>query len=92
VPLGWKLCLSVVPKTICLAVSVFGALELALALGEVVLELEHPAVPRPAAATAAPSQAAVRRLKMVTERFVCDPHDALRSRGRHEGERSVAGE
>src|SRR5215471_6023018 len=68
-PAGWKLCFSVSPKTICLTVSVFGALVLALAAGEVELELEHPAVPRPAATTAAPSQVAVRRLKMVTQRL-----------------------
>jgi hypothetical protein len=49
------------------------ALALALALGELELELEpeleleHPAVPStPAATTVAPSQVAVRRLKMFT--------------------------
>ena len=64
VPFGWKLCFSVSPKTICLTVNVLGE---ALAWGELELELEHPAEPsRPAAMTVAPSQAAVRRLKMFT--------------------------
>jgi len=70
VPPGWKLCFSVVPKAICLTVSVlFEALALALAVLELelVLELEHPAVPsRTAATTVAPSQVAVRTLKMFT--------------------------
>ena len=64
VPFGWKLCFSVSPKTICLTVNVLGE---ALVLGELELEPEHPAVPsRPAATTVAPSQVAVRRLKMFT--------------------------
>jgi hypothetical protein len=66
VPFGWKLCFSNVPKTNSLAVSTLGA-ALALALGELELELEHPAMPsRPAAATVAPSHVPVRRLKMFT--------------------------
>ncbi len=41
VPFGWKLCFSVVPKTICLTVNVvLGALAVALALAEPELELE----------------------------------------------------
>src|SRR6516164_5189280 len=90
-PAGTKLCFSVSPKTSCLAVSVLGALVLALAAGAVELELEHPAVPSPAATTAAPSQAAVRRLKMVTDSFVCHPSDARRSGVNHEAERYMAG-
>jgi hypothetical protein len=47
---------------------------------ELELELEHPAVPsRPAARTAAPSQAAVRRLKMSTKLVVRDPSDTKHS-------------
>jgi len=66
VPPGWKLCFSTSPNTICLAVSTLGA-ALGLALGVVVLELEHPAMPSsPAATTVAPSQVDVRRLKMFT--------------------------
>jgi hypothetical protein len=70
VPPGWKLCVSVVPWTICLTVSPL--LEaLALALVALVLalelELEHPAVAtRPAATTVTLSQVALRRLKMFT--------------------------
>ena len=68
-PNGWKLCFSVVPKTICLTVSVLvEALALAELGAELELELEHPAVPsRPAAMTVAPSQVAVRRLKVFTK-------------------------
>lgn len=55
--------------------------ELALALGlelglelELELELEHPAVPsRPPTTTVAPSQVAVRRLKVFIKRFVAEP-------------------
>jgi len=62
VPFGWKLCFIVSPKMSCLTVNALGE---ALVLGALELELEHPAVPRsPAATTVAPSQAAVRRLKM----------------------------
>ena len=68
VPFGWKLCFNSVPKTSCLAVSVLGTLGLGLALALGELELEHPAVPsRPAVTTVAPSQVAVRRLKMFTD-------------------------
>ena len=75
-PSGWKLCFSVVPRTICLTLSAL--LEaLALALAELVLELvlvlelelelEQPAVAtRPVVATATLSQVALRRLKMFT--------------------------
>src|SRR5215469_12898499 len=74
-PPGWKLCFSSVPKASCRTVS---PLLEALALGELVLV--HPAVPsRPAAATAAPSQAAVRGLKMFTDQAVCDRSDILLS-------------
>jgi hypothetical protein len=68
-PNGWKLCFSVVPKTISLTVSVLlEALALAGLEVELELELEHPAIPsRPAAVTAAPSQVAVRRLKVFTK-------------------------
>src|SRR5215831_1907456 len=63
-PFGWKLCFIVSPKRICLTVNVLGD---ALALGALELELEHPAEPsRPAVTTVAPSQVAVRRLKMFT--------------------------
>ena len=88
-PFGWKLCLSVVPKTICLTESAESealAVELALALGlavpglELELELEHPAVAtRPAATTAAPRRGVIRMLKMFINRFVRDPGDAGRS-------------
>src|SRR5205807_2629690 len=93
-PNGWKLCFSVVPKTICFTVSVL--LE-ALALAELEpelgleLELEHPAVPsRPAAMTVAPSQVAVRRLKVFTKLFVGDPGDARYSGVERAGERPTA--
>src|SRR5215472_7056810 len=67
VPFGWKLWCSTVPKAICLTVSVLGALGLEFALGELVVELEHPAAPsRPATTTTAPSQVAVRKLKTFT--------------------------
>ena len=76
VPPGWKLCVSVVPWTICLTVSpllealalALVALVLALELVlELELELEHPAVAtRPAATTVTLSQVALRRLKMFT--------------------------
>src|SRR5580704_7479712 len=92
-PTGWKLCFSVVPKAICLAVSVLlEAPALGLALGGVELELEeHPAAPsRPAAMTVAPSEVAVRRLKVFTELFVCDPSDARRSKVNRAGERRMA--
>jgi hypothetical protein len=81
-PSGWKLCFSVVARTICLTVSVL--LE-ALALAELVLvlvllvlelelELEHPAVAtRPAATTVTLSQVAVRRLKMFTNDLYAIP-------------------
>jgi hypothetical protein len=78
-PFGWKLCFSVVPRTICLTVSaLLEALALApavLALAvlvlvlelELELELEHPAVAaRPAATTVTLSQVALRRLKVFT--------------------------
>jgi hypothetical protein len=52
-------------------------LELALALGlelELELELVHPAVPsRPPTTIVAPSQVAVRGLKVFIKRFVADP-------------------
>src|SRR5215469_1758178 len=65
VPFGWKLCFMVSPKMSCLTVNVLGE---ALVLGALELELEHPAIPsRPAATTVAPSQVAVRRLKMFTK-------------------------
>src|SRR5215471_5406423 len=85
VPPGWKLCVIVSPNRSCLTVSTLGAplaLVLAPALApaelelELELELEHPAVPSRLAATTAPSQVAVRRLKIFTNRFVCDPGDA----------------
>ena len=80
VPFGLKVCFSVSPKAICLTVSVLGALVVAPALGEVVLELEHPAAPsRPAATTVAPSQVAARRLKIFTKLFVSHPGNARRS-------------
>ena len=92
-PFGWKLCLSVVPKTICLTESaefeaVALALELALARRlavpelelELELEPEHPAVAtRPAATTATPRRGVIRMLKMFINRFVRDPGDAGRS-------------
>src|SRR5690348_3805891 len=86
-PLGWKLCFSVSPKAICLTVSVLGeALALAGPELEPGLELEHPAMPsRPAATTVAPSQVAVRRLKIFTRQLVCDPGDARRSRIKRAG-------
>jgi hypothetical protein len=69
VPFGWKLCLIVVPYAICLTVRVLGG-ALALGLVVVVVELEHPAVAsRPAATTVAPSQVAVRTLKIFTRRL-----------------------
>lgn len=90
-PFGWKLCLSVVPKTICLMESVElepVALEVAPALAdaelglgleleeELELELEHPAVlSNPAATTAMPRRVAVRALKVFMNRFVRDPGD-----------------
>src|SRR6266566_9260024 len=75
---------------ICLTVSVL--LEaLALAELELELELEHPAVlSRLAAMTVAPSQVAVRRLKVFTKLFVCDPNDARRSGVERAGERPMA--
>ena len=77
VPFGWKLCFNVSPKMSCFTVNVLGE---ALVLGEVVLELEHPAVPsRAAAMTVAPIQVAVRTLKMFTRGFVRLPGDAQRS-------------
>src|SRR5579859_7714335 len=81
VPFGWKVCFSNVPKAICLATSVLGAaLGLVLALGELELELEHPAAPsRLAATTMVPRQVAVRRLEMFTVRFVLHPSDVQRS-------------
>src|SRR5215469_5814039 len=91
VPFGLKVCFSVSPKAICLTVSVLGALEVAPALGEVVLELEHPAAPsRPAATTVAPSQVAVRRLRIFTKRSLCDPSDARRSGIKAASERPMA--
>jgi hypothetical protein len=71
------------------------ALELALAELEPELEpeleLEHPAVPsRPAATTVAPSEVAVRRLKMFTKLFVCDPSDVRCSGVKRAGERFMA--
>jgi hypothetical protein len=92
VPPGWKLCFSVSPKTICLTVSVLlEAPALAPALAELELELEHPAVhSRPAATTMAPSQVAVRRLKIFTRLFVGDPSDARRSRAERAGEWPMA--
>ena len=92
-PFGWKLCLSVVPKTICLTESaefeaVALALELALARRlavpelelELELEPEHPAVAtRPAATTATPRRGVIRMLKMFIKRFVRGPGDAGRS-------------
>jgi hypothetical protein len=103
VPFGWKLCLSVVPKTICLTESAELeplAVDVALALAdaelglelEVELELEldpeHPEVPsRPAATTATPRRAAVRTLKVFMNRFVRDPDDVRRSGVQRLGER-----
>jgi hypothetical protein len=90
-PFGWKLCLSVEPRTICLTESAeFEALavELALALRvavpelelELELEPEHPAVAsRPVATTATPRRGIIRMLKMFINRFVRDPGDAGRS-------------
>ena len=78
-PFGWKLCLSVVPKTICLTDSAEFealALELALAVAELELELElelepeHPAVlSSPAATTATPRRVAIRTLKVFINRL-----------------------
>ena len=80
-PFGWKLCLSVVPKTICLTESVeFEALALELALAvaelgrelelELELEPEHPAVlSSPAATTAPPRRVAIRTLKVFINRL-----------------------
>ncbi len=88
VPFGWKLCFSVEPKAICLTVSAPPLAAAVLALAELELELEHPAVPStPAATTAAPSQVAVRRLKIFTQRFVCDLSDAQSSGVQRAGER-----
>jgi hypothetical protein len=92
-PFGWKLCLSVVPKTICLTESpelAVLAVELALALGlavaelelelELELEPEQPAVAsRPVATTATPRRGIIRTLKMFINRFVRDHGDAGRS-------------
>ena len=105
-PFGWKLCLSVVPKTICLTESAEFealALELALALAvaelglelgrelELELEPEHPAVlSSPAATTATPRRVAIRTLKVFINRFVRDPGDAWRSGVKRPGERSMA--
>jgi hypothetical protein len=91
-PNAWKLCFSVVPKTISLTVSVLlEALALAELGVELELELEHPAIPsRAAAMTVAPSQVAVRRLKVFTKLFVCDPSDARRSGVKRAGERIMA--
>src|SRR5215472_7047202 len=87
-PFGWKLCFIVSPKRICLTVNVLGD---ALALGALELELEHPAEPsRPAVTTVAPSQVAVRRLKMFTRGFVRDPGDVRRSGDKGTGERPMA--
>src|SRR5690349_23346703 len=87
-PPGSKVCFSVVPKAICLTVSVLLG---ALALAELEPELEHPAAPsRPAATTVAPSQVAVRRLRVFTRLFVCDLSDARRSGANRAGERSIA--
>jgi hypothetical protein len=104
-PFGWKLCFSVVAKTICLRASPVveaPALELALAelelellaLAELELELEleleHPAAPsRPAATTVAPSRVAVRRLKFFIVRLVLDPSDVRRSGVKRADERPV---
>ena len=89
-PPGWKVCFSVVPKAICLTVSVLLD-ALALAELELELELEHPAVPsRPAATTVAPSQVAVRRLKVFTRPFVWHQSDARRSGANRADERSIA--
>ena len=99
VPFGLKLCFSVSPKASCLTVSelleALEPVELALALAgwelELEPELEHPAVPsRPAAMTVAPSQAAVRRLKMFTRRFLCDLSDIWCSGAKGTGERPMA--
>ena len=88
VPFAWKLCFIVSPKTICLTVNVLGV---ALVLGELELELEHPAEPsRPAATTVAPSQVAVRRLKMFTRGFVRDPGDVRCSGAKGTAERPMA--
>src|SRR5690348_11360330 len=88
VPPGWKVCFSVVPKAICLTVSVLLG---ALALAELEPELEHPAVPSsPAATTVAPSQVAVRRLRVFTRLFVCDLSDGRRSGANRAGEQSIA--
>jgi hypothetical protein len=73
------------PKMSCLTVNVLGE---ALVLG--MLELEHPAIPnRPTATTVAPSQVAVRRLKMFTTGFVRDPGDVRRSGAKGTGERHI---
>src|SRR5260370_34720765 len=77
-PFGWKVCFSVMAKTICLTANVLleaPPLALVLALAEPVLglvvelelELVHPAIAtRPAATTVTPSQVALRRPKMFT--------------------------
>src|SRR5215831_1874160 len=92
VPFSLKVCFSVSPKASCFTVSVLlDALEVAPALGVVVLELEHPAAPsRPAATTVAPSQVAARRLKIFTERSLCDPSDARHSGVKGASERPMA--
>ena len=88
VPFGWKLCFMVSPKMSCLTVNVLGE---ALALGALELELEHPAIPSRLTVTAvAPSQVAVRRLKMFTRGFVRDPGDRRRSGAKGTGERHIA--
>jgi hypothetical protein len=65
---------------ICLTVSVLLEVPaLALAVLVLVLVLVHPAVAARPAATTAPSQVAVRRLKIFMKRLVWDPSDARRS-------------
>jgi len=72
----------------CLTVNALGE---ALVLGALELELEHPAIPsRPAATTVAPSQVAVRRLKIFTKLFVCDLSDARCSGVQRADERPMA--
>jgi hypothetical protein len=75
------------PKMSCLTVNALGE---ALVLGALELELEHPAIPsRPAATTVAPSQVAVRRLKMFTRGFVRDPGDVRRRGAKGTGEHHI---